>query len=137
MTFYQRFTKALNKTKYNGSVGRAGRFTGQLATRLMHFEKFVNQQIEDFQKNKDNDDPLEESAIAILQKVFEQFQVFPDDLEALPDVPEAFLQIKGPFQTQVDLVKIFVFPGLGWRVENVEVFGDAVLQVEGLADIYS
>ena len=54
-------------------------------------------QIDHLQRNKDNNDPFQERTVPVLQQVFEKFQIFPDDLQALPDIPVPFLQIKGLF----------------------------------------
>src|SRR5882757_10038475 len=99
-------------------------------------ENFIDQQVEHFQGDKDNNDPFQEGAVTILQQVLKQLQVFFDDLQPFTDVPEPFLQIEGPFQPEIDTVEVLILPGLRGRIENIQILGDPVLQIEGLADVF-
>src|ERR1700728_4755019 len=99
-------------------------------------EEFIKKKIDNLERNENNNDPFEERTVPILQQVFEKFQIFPHDLQTFPDIPIPVLQIKRLFHTLVDPVQILILPGLGQRVENIQILGNPILEMERFADIF-
>ena len=108
--------------------GRGGRLTSEVV------EDAEDEDVDDLHEDQQDDDPLELAALPVVHDVLEQLQVLLDDGCSFKDVPVPVLEVEGLLQGDVEPVQGLVFPGDVRRIEDVQVFGDLVLDLQDVPD---
>lgn len=74
-------------------------------------KQLLKQEVQYLHKDKDDHNPLEGEALAVLDKVFEEAQILLHNLQFIADVPETYLQVERRLQADVDPVARLILLG--------------------------